>query len=202
MSKYPEIVQQLVSAACDQGMKPNTPVIALADGGNGLREALESRFPNLKFILDRPHLKQHLYATAEAIGLDGGNRQGWVRQQIDLIDSGKVSQVLETLTNYQGKGSERVQNLCQYLERFSDAVHYDYFRAQGLPLGSGEVESAHRYIPQKRLKIPGACWHPNTINPMLALRIIRANNWWQDFWQTLTLSPLLGRLTVGSAAGC
>jgi hypothetical protein len=45
---------------------------------------------------------------------------------------------------------------------------YDYFRAMGLPIGSGEVESAHRYIPQKRLKIPGATWHPDTINPMLA----------------------------------
>ena len=38
------------------------------------------------------------------------------------------------------------------------------------------------YIPQKRLKIPGATWHPLTINPMLALRIIRANDWWSEFW--------------------
>jgi len=52
----------------------------------------------------------------------------------------------------------------------------------GLPTGSGEVESAHRYIPQKRLKIPDATWHPDNINPMLALRIIRANDWWDDFW--------------------
>ncbi|PSB09570.1 hypothetical protein C7B62_12795 [Pleurocapsa sp. CCALA 161] len=56
---------------------------------------------------------------------------------------------------------------------------------KGLPIGSGEVESAHRYIPQKRLKIPGATWHPNTINPMLALRVIRANEWWSDFWTHL-----------------
>lgn len=72
------------------------------------------------------------------------------------------------------------------------------FARVGLPVGSGEIESAHRYIPQKRLKIPGACWHPNTINPMLALRIIRANNWWQDFWRCITPSPLFqdqGRVT-------
>ncbi len=46
----------------------------------------------------------------------------------------------------------------------------------------GEIESAHRYIPQKRLKISGATWHPDSINPMLALRIIRANDWWSEFW--------------------
>lgn len=56
-----------------------------------------------------------------------------------------------------------------------------------------EHYSSHRYIPQKRLKIPGATWHPNTINPMLALRVIRANDWWNDFWQTSASSanPLI-----------
>ncbi len=83
---------------------------------------------------------------------------------------------------YRGQGQKRLANLFEHLQRFVDAVDYDYFRALGLPIGSGEVESAHRYIPQKRLKIPGATWHPDTINPMLALRIIRANNWWEDFW--------------------
>jgi hypothetical protein len=35
------------------------------------------------------------------------------------------------------------------------------------------------------MKIPGAIWHPDTVNPMLALRVIRANDWWDDFWQWL-----------------
>lgn len=202
MSKYPEIVQRLVSAACDQGMKASSPVIALADGGNGLREALCSQFPNLKFILDRPHVKQHLYATAEAMGLSGGQRHCWVRQQMDLIDCGQVEQVISTFTSYQGSGSDRVQNLCQYLERFSDAVDYDHFRVQGLPVGSGEIESAHRYIPQQRLKIPGASWHPSTINLMLALRIIRANNWWQDFWHRIKTCPIFHNQGTGATATC
>lgn len=62
----------------------------------------------------------------------------------------------------------------------------DYFRVTGLPISSGEVESAHRYIPQKRLKIPGATWHLDTVNPMLALRIIRANGWWDDLYNQQT----------------
>ena len=51
MDKYPAVVEQLVSAAIDQGMGEETEVTAVADGGNGLREALEVGFPNLKFIL-------------------------------------------------------------------------------------------------------------------------------------------------------
>jgi hypothetical protein len=182
MSKYPEVVGQMVSAAYDQGMSKQTQVYAVADGGNGLREALQAQFPNLTFILDRPHLKQHLYEGAEAIGLAGGERHKWVSHNLHKIDVGDVRQVIRTLKGYRGQGQERITNLFQYLKRFIDAVDYDYFRAMGLPIGSGEVESAHRYIPQKRLKIPGATWHPDTINPMLALRIIRANGWWDDFW--------------------
>ncbi|MDJ0590516.1 MAG: hypothetical protein QNJ72_11045 [Pleurocapsa sp. MO_226.B13] len=55
----------------------------------------------------------------------------------------------------------------------------------------GEIESSHRYIPQKPLKIPGATWNPQMVNPMLALRVIRANDWWSDFWQTYTGSEKL-----------
>ena len=182
MSKYPEVVGQLVSAAYDQGMLKQTQVYAVADGGNGLREALQAQFSNLTFILDRPHLKQHLYEGAEAIGLTGLERHKWVSDNLHQIDAGDVRQVIKVLKRYQGQGKERITNLSEYLKRFIDAVDYDYFRAIGLPIGSGEVESAHRYIPQKRLKIPGATWHPDTINPMLALRIIRANGWWDNFW--------------------
>ena len=52
-----------------------------------------------------------------------------------------------------------------------------------LPISSGKVESAHRHVPQARLQLPGACWHPTNVNCMLALRVIRANGWWDDFWQ-------------------
>ena len=148
----------------------------------GARVALQAQFPNLTFILDRPHLKQHLYSGAEAMGLTDVERHKWVSGKLHIIDAGDVRQVIRTLKGYQGQGKERIANLFQYLKRFRDAVNYDYFRAMGLPIGSGEIESAHRYIPQKRLKIPGATWHPDTVNPMLALRIVRANGWWDDFW--------------------
>jgi hypothetical protein len=187
MGQYPEVVQQLHSAAVDQGLSTYTLVYGLADGGNGLREALDSKFSHFQFILDRPHLKQHLYATVEAMELTGQMRFLWLKYTLDFIDQGQVKKVISRLKRWQGKGQQRVLNLAKYLERFRDALHYDKYRSLGLPIGSGEIESAHRYIPQKRLKLPGATWHPDTINPMLALRVIRANNWWNDFWYQLSL---------------
>ncbi len=101
---------------------------------------------------------------------------------VSLIDTGKVKKVIKNFQNYQGIGAKEIETLANYLIRFQDCVYYRKFARLGLPIGSGEIESAHKYIPQKRLKIPGATWHPLTINPMLALRIIRANDWWSEFW--------------------
>ena len=182
MGKYSEIIQQLVGAAYDRGLFSESQIFALADGAIGLKEALEDAFPQLQFILDRPHLKQHLYAGAEAMGLSSKLKIPILDAIISLIDVGKVHKIIKNFQNYQGTGAKQIETLANYLIRFQDCVDYRKFKRLGLPIGSGEIESAHKYIPQKRLKIAGATWHPDRINPMLALRIIRANNWWSEFW--------------------
>jgi hypothetical protein len=188
MAPYPELVSQLQNAAVDQGLSIYTLVFGIADGGNGLKEALETKFTNFQFILDYPHFKQHLYQAVEAMELEQKWRSIWLNCAIDLIEGGRVQTIISRLKHWSGPGKEVVFNFAKYLERFRQSVHYKRYREWGLPIGSGEVESSHRYIPQKRLKIPGATWHPDTINPMLALRVIRANNWWNDFWQTISFS--------------
>ena len=182
MKPYDDVIGQLFSAAVERGLSTRTRVVGVADGGNGLREALDAKFVNLRFILDRPHLKQHLNETADAMGLDVVARDAWTQAALAECEVGNAATVVESLRDFAGPGEERVHRLAGYLERFKDAVDYDKAREQGYPIGSGEIESAHRYIPQKRLKLPGACWSPSTINPMLALRVLRENGWWEDFW--------------------
>jgi hypothetical protein len=52
-------------------------------------------------------------------------------------------------------------------------------------MGSGEIESAHRYLFQKRLKIAGAWWKTENLAKMVAFRIVRANRGWQDYWSEI-----------------
>ena len=59
----------------------------------------------------------------------------------------------------------------------------------GLPIGSGEIESAHRYVAQKRLKLPGAWWCVEHAEYMLALRINRLNGDWKSYWNALAAKP-------------
>jgi hypothetical protein len=124
-----------------------------------------------------------MYETAEEIGLAEDDRRTWVESWMVRIDRGEARAVVVELGATRGRGQKRVRRLAGYLERFRDCVHYDAYRERGVPIGSGEVESAHRSIPQKRMKLPGACWHPDSVNPMLALRVLRANKWWREFWK-------------------
>ncbi len=183
IGRYPDVVWDLLRTAAGHGLHPGSTTIVVADGGNGLMEEMLTQFPNPKFILDRAHLMQHLHDTVAAMGLQGKAREEWLTQQKTAIDGGQVSQALQRLRTYRGKGRKRVQQFCDYLTRFRDCVHYDAYKARGLPIGSGEVESAHDWLVQQRMKLPGACWHPDTVNRILALRVVRANRSWDELWQ-------------------
>jgi len=183
MDSYPKVVGQLHDAALLNGMTPETQVIGVADGGIGLSEELKRQFPNMQFILDKSHLKDHFYETAEELGIAKKERTKWVEPRIKTISSGEVGKIKKELEEqYQQTHHHRLERLIGYINRFCDALDYNDFKEKGYPIGSGEIESAHKSIPQKRLKIPGASWHPDSINPILALRIVRADNWWESFW--------------------
>jgi len=184
MDSYDEVLEPLFGVACLEGMTPRTQVVVPGDGAKGLREAVVSVFPGAQYILDHPHLKSHFYDTANTLGLEEPERHQWVKGYMDQLWACEIDDVLHSLQQRQEQApNERLRQLIDHLWRFEDSVDYCAYHACGWPLGWGEVESAHRYIPQERLKIAGACWNPDNVNPMLALRVVRANHWWDEFWQ-------------------
>ena len=70
----------------------------------------------------------------------------------------------------------------RYLTHRLHQLDYQSALAKELPIGSGEIESAHRYVAQQRLKRPGDWWRAQNAEHRLALRINRANQQWQDYW--------------------
>lgn len=187
MDSYEEIVGDLYNAGKLIGMTGSTEIVGVADGGNGLSEELKRQFPNMQFILDKSHLKDHFYDTAEKLGISQKERPKWVKQKIRAISDGKVFEILKQLQELHDKEpNARLNRLIGYIKRFHNALNYSEFKEKCYPIGSGEIESAHKSIPQKRLKIPGATWNPTSIDPMLALRVLRADDWWEDFWNQRT----------------
>ena len=65
-----------------------------------------------------------------------------------------------------------------------DYINYQKALSKGLPIGSGEIESSHRHVVQKRLKISGAWWKTENANAMLNLRMSRLNGYWEAYWKS------------------
>jgi hypothetical protein len=52
-----------------------------------------------------------------------------------------------------------------------EMIDYPHFRQQGIPIGSGIVESGNNVVMQRRMKLAGMRWAGGNLNPMLALRV-------------------------------
>ncbi len=57
----------------------------------------------------------------------------------------------------------------RYIKNRQGQFHYKDASEKLLPIGSGEIESSHRYIIQKRLKIAGAWWKEENAGDMISL---------------------------------
>lgn len=185
---YETVCRQLFGAAGLQRLGFQTQVVGLIDGAQGLKEAMELSFADIQIILDPSHLKSHFYETAASLGMEGPAAHAWVGAHFEKLAEGHAQGVLADLETESGELDEespeyqRLQRLIKHLTRFVYCVDYRSYREREWPIGSGEAEAAHRFIPQERLKIVGACWREETLNPMLALRVLRANGWWDEFW--------------------
>jgi len=62
-----------------------------------------------------------------------------------------------------------------YLKTHLDHIQYHTFKKQGLPIGSGMVESACKWLIQQRFKGTGMRWSENGFNHLLHLRLAWVN---------------------------
>ena len=80
---------------------------------------------------------------------------------------------------------ETLDRSLYYLRERREMIRYASFRAQGYPIGSGSVESAHKLVVQSRMKQAGMRWEPSHVNPMLAMRNLACNARWMEGWRDI-----------------
>ncbi len=168
------------------GFGKKTQLHAVGDGATWIADQIDERFgAQGSYLIDFYHLCGYLAAAANTCA--SKNEKAWLDKQKDRLKQNDYQNVLDELEAFLEAGTIESQNApiraChRYIKNRTHQLDYKAALAQGLPIGSGEIESAHRYIIQQRLKLPGAWWTPNNVDSMLALRISRANNKWDEYW--------------------
>ena len=182
--------------ALRQGIMHASQVVWLSDGARGLWRLFEERFTAYAIgVLDFYHAVQQLWKSAAA-WLDGRTPQarrwfGWARHRLrhgnpdgvlaDLADALEVEGLPAT-------ARDTVRTVYAYLERHHDHIDYAAYKALGLPLGSGMVESACKWLIQQRFKGVGMRWSEDGFNHLLHLRLAWVNGRFEALFG-LALSP-------------
>lgn len=185
MGDVKEAGEQLLHCVKQVGMNKKTKVHGVGDGAPWIAEQFEERFGlQGTYLVDFYHLCEYLSAAANAIP---DSSKEWLEEQKINMKAGQSQLVLQALAKHvesQNIADEDapVRKCYRYINNRHGQFEYKKAIENDLPIGSGEIESGHRYIIQKRLKLPGAWWKTENANNMLSLRTLRANRRWQGYW--------------------
>lgn len=178
--------QKMLECAILAGMKTGTYVHALGDGAPWISEQVKLKFCNCSgYLIDFFHLCEYL--SEAAIWCDAFESKKWFKASKEKLKTGKQKEIFaEIKEKYQAlenKDQDNGLTRCfRYMEKRLDYLDYQKALFRGLPIGSGEIESSHRHVIQKRLKIAGAWWKKENANAMITLRTTRLNGFWEAYW--------------------
>jgi hypothetical protein len=184
--------QRLFDCAVRAGFGKGTPVHGVGDGAPWIADQVEKQFGSQgSYLIDLFHACDYLSAAGKAIVAPEAEHQKWMDEQTVRLKTNQANEVLKELQTHlespQTQDSEAPVRQChRYLSNRREHLNYQDAIKRKLPIGSGEIESAHRYIVQQRMKRPGAWWRPHNAEHMLALRLARANHQWDSYWQRVS----------------
>jgi hypothetical protein len=180
---------RMAHCSIEAGAGENTKVHCVSDGAPWIAGQAERVFGlQGSYLIDFYHLCEYLGAAAESIAPD--HKKDWLAEQKENLKEGKCSEVMSTIEPHVEplsipKEQAPVRTCYRYMNNRRGQFKYKEALAHGLPIGSGAIESAHRYVIQDRLKLAGAWWTADNAHNMLALRALRANNQWESYWDSL-----------------
>jgi hypothetical protein len=195
----------LYRAALRVGFGSKTKVHGLGDGARWIEDQMARVFgKQVKYLVDFYHTAEYVAKAAEHGWTS--QKESWRKEQEQLLKQSKHQEVLDTIRKQlpvdfeeqqeakkaKKKSKEKpraekveespVEKCYRYIMNRKNNLDYKSAIESDLPIGSGEIESSHRYVIQKRLKIAGAWWKPETAEHMLCLRTLRANGDWERYW--------------------
>lgn len=151
----------------------------VADGALWIWDVAEDVCPDGTQVVDWFHAVEHLSEAAHALYPDDKNakhRQRWLKTHKDHLYMGRIHKIIAAL--YRRERSD----LAVYFERHQRRMQYLEFRENGLPIGSGTVESGVKQYKQ-RLCGTGMRWNKGNAQRMLVIRSASLSATFDDLWQ-------------------
>ena len=163
-------------------------LVFVNDGAKWIWNWIEAEYPKATQILDFYHAKEYLGTFAGFYFRDKNERLQWIESTGNLLKTKGVSPVIEVIKKMEKKTKTIEEQKAKLLSYYSNNRHrmdYPAYIRQGLLIGSGAIEAAHRTISQKRLKQSGQRWSIVGAQNVLNLRVLNKSKRWKEIQQWL-----------------
>jgi hypothetical protein len=192
----PDLQIRLKLEALRQGIQSAPRVAWISDGGRWLWRICGDSFPQVTAVLDFYHVMENVWKRIEPC-FEGHLRQAqrYLKVARKCLRRGHADVLLDDLlaaAQREGlpeKTVREIRKLHRYLDRHRDHLDYARFRQQGLPIGSGMVESACKWLIQQRFKGVGMRWSEEGFIALLHLRLAWVNSRFDDLFTPCLASP-------------
>ncbi len=182
--------------ATKRGFPPDTDkrIHIAVDGGKCLKDGLSKLFPEASFVLDIRHVEEKLWKIGRTFYEKSSKElETWVEEKRTFLYDGSASDLVSELKDLKGKLSRRarrdkhkretLEEVIQYMESRLDMMNYKEYIEEDLPIASGVVEGAARYVVGDRMDCSGMRWIPGRAEALLYLRCIELNGEWDQFYE-------------------
>lgn len=162
-------------------------LVFISDGAPWIKNWIEDAYPKAISILDYYHAVEHLHGFADKHFIDANKRRRWTEKQKELIFDSKVATVIKNIKKL--SDSKEALQLVDYYEANRKRMDYSRYKHIGAGIiGSGAIESAHRTVVQKRMKLSGQRWSGAGAQNMLNLRVTSMNGRWDKIIELTKLN--------------
>jgi len=176
---------RLKAEAVRRGMKDDMQAVVLSDGAEYNATIAKEHFPKFLHILDLYHAKEHLSDFIKD-NTNHASADAFHEQCKELMEQGRIEQLLEKMSQALPRsGPRRNKGLKEiaYFANRKEQMRYAQFRAQGLFVGSGVIESSCKTVIGKRLKQAGMFWSVEGANAIIAARCCLYSKRFEQFWE-------------------
>ena len=166
--------------------------VVLVDGSasqiGAIRAAAKATKVNITLVLDFIHVTEYIWAAAWDLFKEGdAAAEGWVRRYLRQILEGRASTVAAAIrrsaTCRKLEKRTNIDKAAQYLLGHIAMLRYDEFLRDGLPIATGVIEGACRYVVKDRMDITGARWGLPGAEAVLQLRSLHASGDLPQYWE-------------------
>ena len=148
-------------------------LVFIADGARWIWKWIDQNYPGSTQIVDYYHAKEHLCEFAKLYFKNEKQRCKWTdRLSTIMLGQGinPVIKEIEKLSKH-SKTTGKRNGLINYYRKNKDRMQYHLYLKKGLLIGSAAIGSAHKDVPQQRLKLSGQRWTREGFQQMAQLRV-------------------------------